>query len=577
MNKIFKLNRILSVVFILLAIIYIYIAFRISYSHYKYITFNDSKDVYSVISQYNWKYWFETSSLKDYFSNFIKYIDINYIHTYGALALIINFIFMFSIFLILYFFIQNIFNSENRSNILISVILFSSSIFIFSLTQDYPIVWMFVNQQFASIFFTLIGYYLLIKLSLDNSKKYLYLLFIINIAIISTKYSTISLIVFLLLAYIIKIDRFKLFFIAILPLIIDIFFKYGEINSYITNMGIVLNNYSIDQLLKFILNYLGAIFSDISCSLCIATSTIVSSTFLILAFGHIGYLIFYKNINKYYIFIWGFLLFFILSAIYDMQILHNKYYVVAIKSNAPLSIISYILIFIFYTSYYINNENIFRRIMIGLATFTIFLYIYQIKYFYNYSNNIDRYQLRIYNIKANIDDPYIYNELLKSIYINFYTPKDQKKIKKTVFNLDKIKEKIIKRDSLRYIKDKKIFNKFNKFKKELKIIDIHSANLGIKSSIDKISKAKNGLYRVIGWIYNKRDKKVPNYILFIDSDRNIIGYGITGLPRKDVNKIFGKKAYRSGYRGYIKSDKIPKEIFFTNDKMNQIIKINYTN
>ena len=572
MNKIFKLNKILYVVFILLAVIYIYIAFRVSYSHYKYITFNDSKDIYSVISQYNWKYWFETSFLKDYLSNFIKYIDINYLHTYGVLALIINFLFMFSIFLVLYSLLQNVFTRENRGNILISIILFSSFIFIFSLTQDYSIVWMFTKQQFASIFFPLLSYYLLIKFSLDSSRKYLYILFIVNIIIISTTYSTISLIVFLLLAYITKIDRFKFLFIAILPLIIDIFIKFDEISSFISNIGIVLHSYGIEELLKFILNYLGAIFSDISCSLCFATSTIVSSILLILSFIHISYLLFYKKINRYYITIWGFLLFFILSAIYDMQMLHNKYYIVTIKSNASFSIISYILIFIFYISYYINNENVFRRFIIILITFTAFLYLYQIKYIYNNHNNMDKYQLQIFNIKANIDDPYMLNELLNNIYINFYTPKNREIKKITIFNLDKIKEKIIKRDSLKYVEDKKIFNKFKKFKKKLPI-----SNLGYKFSIDNITKIENGLYKIIGWIYNKKDKKVPNYILFVDSNRDIVGYGMTGLPRKDVYKKFGEKSYRSGFRGYIKSNKIPKELYITNDKMNQILKLNYTN
>lgn len=67
--------------------------------------------------------------------------------------------------------------------------------------------------------------------------------------------------------------------------------------------------------------------------------------------------------------------------------------------------------------------------------------------------------------------------------------------------------------------------------------------VGIVSNDKKYSK-------VNGWIYDPIEKEAPKTVLIV-SENKIIGYALTGRPRKDVSNIVGWRAKYSGFQGYL--------------------------
>ncbi|MFA7685208.1 MAG: hypothetical protein WCX95_00225 [Candidatus Gracilibacteria bacterium] len=74
--------------------------------------------------------------------------------------------------------------------------------------------------------------------------------------------------------------------------------------------------------------------------------------------------------------------------------------------------------------------------------------------------------------------------------------------------------------------------------------------LNVVESINEDSR----FVRVSGWIFDPMKKTYPKVIRFLDNQSKMVGYALTGQPRADIADIVGKKAFQSGYRGYLLAD-----------------------
>lgn len=63
----------------------------------------------------------------------------------------------------------------------------------------------------------------------------------------------------------------------------------------------------------------------------------------------------------------------------------------------------------------------------------------------------------------------------------------------------------------------------------------------------------NGYLRLIGWAMDSQNQTIPEKLTVIDANDQVIGFALTGKPRKDLKQIFGDYAKRAGFTGYVKA------------------------
>ena len=109
-----------------------------------------------------------------------------------------------------------------------------------------------------------------------------------------------------------------------------------------------------------------------------------------------------------------------------------------------------------------------------------------------------------------------------------------------------------------------------------KLVSVSSKQT-LQGSIDKISPIdkKKNIIRIIGWIYDMKEQTVPRWLIVLDENSNVIGYIITGRPRKDVEMQYGKNATGSGFIGYIRYLKTPSTLFIVDELGDKIFKEKY--
>ena len=130
---------------------------------------------------------------------------------------------------------------------------------------------------------------------------------------------------------------------------------------------------------------------------------------------------------------------------------------------------------------------------------------------------------------------------------------DKKIIDRVYFNMDRL-FKIIEP-----ARDKKI-SIFNE--KYIKDMYYFGDKFSLKSSgkcnlyLDKVEEItdSSGYSRVQGWAFDKNIRKVPDYIVFVDSTSHVGGFALTGGARGDVAKAIDPLALNSGFLGYVLSD-----------------------
>ena len=579
----FTIKKFEYLLFSLLAFIYIALLLGIVEMHYHALISIYDTNIYDAILQYNWKYWFEESeNYQTVFAIFLQFADMHYLHSRGIIPIVVNISFIFFLAALIAVITHNIFHSkENHNTSIQAVLIFSIIILLFSAIQDSSIVWMFNQQLFAAYFFPLLSYFLLVKFSITKNNRYFYTLLLSGMMIIiSTPYYFSALIVLLLMGYIFKIGWLKNLLIAIL-ILLSFFLYYNDISSSIA----ILSLFNWDMATKiflYVLNYLGSLFVYVSFEPCIATSSIAGGIFIISTFIYFSYLVLTKKVTeKLYWVILAFLFFYILTAFGSLAEIHNSDIVIFKNRYMTPSLIAWSLILILYVHHFNTTQVTQRRILTVSLTLIVVLFFYQIFTYRHYKKDISELKLAVVALKLGIDDKRYLKNITRSVYIMMYSPSKECKKQMSIFAVNDIKTKII-QNKVNLLKEKNLFNFTSEatknFLAESKLVST-SPNRALKGGLDKIilTDKKKNIIQILGWVYDVKEKKVPKWLMVLDENKNIIGYIITGVSRKDVEMQYGKDATGSGFIGYVRYSKTPTSLFMVDELGTKIFKVKYPN
>lgn len=77
-----------------------------------------------------------------------------------------------------------------------------------------------------------------------------------------------------------------------------------------------------------------------------------------------------------------------------------------------------------------------------------------------------------------------------------------------------------------------------------------------QTSVDKDAR----FIKISGWLFDPKSHSIPKAIRILDTDSRVVGYALTGNPRQDLKCKIGKKAFNSGFKGYVLSEQIGKKV-----------------
>ncbi len=571
------------IIFFLLSLIYILLLFGMIKIHYHELASITDVNIYDAMKQYNWKYWFEESDhYQTVFSKFLQFIDIHYLHSRGILPIGINISFIFLLTGLISIIIHNIFQPKENHNTLIQLVLmFYTIILLFSAMQDSSIVWMFNQQLFAAYFFPLLSYYLVVKFSITKNNRYFYALLLSGVMIIiSTPYYFSALIILLLMGYVFKIGWLKNLLIFML-ILLSFFLYFNEISNSTTMLSLFSGDMAIKTSL-YVLSYLGSLFVYVSFEPCIATSSVLGGIFIIGTFIYFSYLAVSKKVTEQlYWVILAFLLFYILTAFGSLIEIHDSDIIIFKNKYMTPSLIAWSLIPILYMHHFHTTRVLQRRILTLSTTLIVVLFFYQIFTYRQYKKDISELNLAVLSLKFDIDDQRSLKSITRHSYTMMYCPSKESEKQMSIFTVDDIRAKAI-QNKVNLLKE---INPFYLTKEVIKNSLVENklvpanTNQSLQGGLDKIisiDKKKN-IIRILGWVYNIKEKKVPKWLMVLDENKNIIGYIITGELRKDVEMIYGKDAVRSGFIGYIRYSKIPNTLFMVDEFGKKILSVKYPN
>ncbi len=495
-------NRQIEVATFIFTIFYLYIFIDYFFTILEYWHLHSNSTLTDFISSNNWKFWPET--LKN-----INLKDINPIVLFLA-----NFFSVFGIFYILLIYINNIFKyNYNKKYILFIKVL--SFILIFNLTNEVSILWNFNELLIMGYFLALLSFYFIVYFY--ESKKYLYLitsLIALTLSFLIIK-SLSVIIVFISLS--IYLNNSLRLIKNILLIAILIYFVYSLMQFDLKHIDTYLT-------------YLSGAFFNLSGRVCFSLNKILSLSLILFYFFIIYKIILNKITSKWSISLLFFLQFFFLYTIElvikdynsNIHLLYEYKYVI-------LSLIAWTTVYIFISNYFYNR---FKKqiIYFGLILSVIFT-VYQL---FIYKEYIGKYIKPVINIK--IDN--INKTKLRNLYPNVEFYHWKRGDSQSSFFNKSLKYKI---DML----NTPIGSNYNK--------PIHY-NKEFHISVDKIYKKSNRYLNIIGWGYNFKDGYAPKYILILNMNKKIVGFGFSGLYREDVQKAYGDRLKNSGFYAIIKKD-----------------------
>ena len=576
------LSKKIYVIFSLLSFFYIALLLGMITIHYQELISVPNTNIYDVMYQHNWEYWLEAPThMQTTFSTFLQFIDIQYLHSQGIISISINVLFIFLFIILISIMIKTLFPvKENPNKFIQNILVFSTVIILFSAIQDSSIVWMFNQQLFAAYFFPLLSYYLLVKLSENKNIKYFYILiFSIIMIILATPYDLSALMVLLLIGLVLKIGWIKNLIISVFTLL-SFFLNYHELINNILLVG-QLNGDMSTNFLHYMLNYLGSIFVYLSFEPCCATSSIIGGLFVIGSFIYFTYLVLSKKVTELiYWIILAFLLFYILSAFGSFMEIPNNHIIMFKNQYLTPSLIAWLLIFVLYIHHFNRQQILQRRVITLLTTFIAVLFFYQIFSYQHFRQDTSKLKLAAMSLKLGINDPLAINKLIRSNYIMMYIPSKGFDQKMSIFTINDIKIKVIQHRANLLKGNNPINFTYNATKNVLAddeagvIPKTHSLTGDVETIIP--SKKKENIYRILGWVYNIKEKEVPERLVVFDEKYNLIGYVITGLPRKDVEMQYGKNSVKSGFNGYIRYLKTPHLLVMVGNRRGEILKVKYS-
>lgn len=393
--------------------------------------------------------------------------------------------------------------------------------------------------------------------------------------IISTPYYFSALVVLFFIGYGFKIGWIKNLLILTLVLL-SLLLYYDDM---LNNAATLLNLFNEDMTSKvflYILNYLGSLFIYMSFEPCIATSSIIGGFFIVSTVIYFSYIMISKrSTEKLYWVILSFLFFYILTAFGSLSQTCNSDIVIFKNQYMTPSLIAWSLIFILYIHYFSTSKIIQRRILTLSLTLIVVLYFYQIITYQNYKQDVAELKLSVLASKLEINDKRFIND----IKIMMYSPSKESSKKMSMFTVDDIKAEII-HSKVNLLKDKTLFTLSDKDRKNLversKLISTDSNQI-LKCYLDKtiLIDKKKKIIKLLGWMYDTKEKKVPKWFIVLDEKGNIIGYIMSGEPRKDVEMLYGKDASGSGFVGYLRYLKMPTTLYMVDELGREVFKVKY--
>ena len=559
----------------LLAVIYVLLLFGMIELRYQELLSFNSTDIYQTVEQYNWKYWFEGENQQlTMFADFLRSVDIRFLHSNGMIPIIINLFFMVSTFFLIVKIIYALFDRDHL--VLRTILIFISVVFLFSSLQDGSIIWRFDKQLAAAYFLPLFSYYTLIRYSQTKREIIFYSALIGGTFInFTTPYVFSALSVFFLLGLSIGISQFKKM-LLLLPLLFALLLHYQEITALIsTILGLFYDIKAIQSTFHYILSYFGSPFIYISYEPCFATSAIFSGLFMVATYLYVMYLWIAKKISEpVYMIMLAYWTFYILTAFSSLGM---EYTYTAIFKNEFMmpSLIAWVLLVIFYVHFFRVNPIFQRRVLVVILTLTTILYGYQIQTYKEYKSGNIELKLGIGALKFSMYDRHFLKKLTPLVYVMRYRPEDKTDKTMSIFTIDDIKRKIIKKHH-KYLQTMVPFNVSDRIENR-SVSTTLNMDSRFKGALDKMVyiDQNNDLIKLTGWIYDLQKEQVPHVLLILNHDRVLIGFLLSDFPRIDIKNLYGFNALRSGFVGYIKESKIPKEIFLLDVSEDFLIRVEY--
>ena len=561
---------------LLLAIAYVFMMLYMIGSHYTEISSTPHGDFYEAMQQKNWKYWFEgTSYLTTPFSDFLQFIDEDYIHSNGMIAIVVNIVCMIASVFLLTKIVYELFGKDKT--FVRRILPFVIIVFLFSSLQDGSIVWNVNRQLFTAYFFPLLSYYLLVRYSVSKSKiLYISVLVSTILIIFTTPYYFAALTVLFFLGLSMDLDRTKKLLLAI-PLLVSLSsYPHQTGESISAAIGLFSSFSETMRTLHYVCIYLGSPFVYISFEPCLATSAILSGCFMVMTFVYFLYLWISKQISeRIYSSILAFLAFYILTAFSSLSMEKTGTVIFRNAFMTP-SLIAWLLVIILYLHFFLSKPTIYRRIVVAVLTFVTVLYGYQIRTYDEYRQGNPELKSAIAALQLGIDDPYFMKRATRLVYLMRYIPVKPADKKMSIFTVNDLKNHFL-NNRKNLLNDVRLFEITDQIRK-LPVTTIFSGGMHLRGSLDEIvkDKGRNDIIKVRGWIYNARKNNVPKWLVVLDPQRNVIGYILSGTKRKDVENIYGTNALRSGFVGYIKSKTKPNKLWLVDEVDQEVIHMEYS-
>jgi len=566
-DKIISLFKLIAGLFIAL------VAYGI-YNHYSPVPYWDMWDGYlNFFTQAvngNFQVWFsQHNEHRMIFSKILFYIDLHCFGGQSIFLLIINFLFLSLTAILMAYIVKDIFKSQKEDfRDLQTILQFFSIIMLFSWIQAGNITWAFQSGFFAANFFPLLSFYLLVK-SADKENNFI---FILSITIGTISAGTMvngvmALPILFVLSLLLKQNFKKSIFILVVSLVVlYLYFHnyhsvsgHGSIYDTLTNRPKVFFEYMFANLggIYYYISGRGIISGKGSILLSQITGIIllISSLFF-------TYLVFIKrDVNKFYLVALSYFVYYGGTAfataggrsIFGIKQAFSSRYMTP-------SLIAWTLLFILYLNYFRNNKKISKIIVfisLAISVALILLQLTGVVVFRDTSENKFDKKIAALSIEMGIRDKQYIEKIYPYIDRVMIISKEAIKKNISIFGNDGIKDV-----SLKIAK---------------KIDAIPKGNL--IGSLDGATflKEDNNALRISGWVFDNKLKNIPNKLFVVNEDKEIIGYVLTGKNRSDVRKTINKKAYKSGFIGYVIKTRIKGKIFLVDIKNDKKLEIKIDN
>jgi len=518
---------------------------------------NGYLDFYVKVENGNWKAWFaQHNEHRTIFSNILFYIDIHYFGGTNVFLMVTNVILMSLLALLLINIINDLFQSNKQKYYNIKLLLyFISIVMMFSWIQEENIIWGFQSQFFAAYLFPLLAFYLLMKSSLKKNNILFIASIVAGVISVGTMANgVLALPILFILSLLLRENIFK----SVLILLVTSIVLYLYFHDYKSPGG----HGSISDTLvhhpkdffKYLFSYLGGIFYYLSNENKFVPQ--LAGIFLLLSSFLFTYLVLSrKNINKFYFVGLAFLLYYGGTAFGTAggRALFGIDQAFSGRYMTP-SLIAWSLLFILYAHYFRDKEKMIKLISIIFIVISIILIGYQKKVFQYPENEIFNKKIAALSLEMGIrDEPYI-KKIFPFIDWVIDISKDPIQKNLSIFGYEDIRDVSL-----------KMGTSIN-----------HLPKNSLIGHLDNVSiiKEDNKALRLNGWIYDSDLNSIPSQLFVVNDKKKIIGCILTGFNRIDVKIAINKKAYKSGFVGYIINTNLKDKIFLVDLKSSKKLEIN---